>query len=75
MSMAIPLPIFTGMDIVLITRPAAISDYPQSSGGKHITSQSPAINLFAWEHCMESSKDVAEHQEIHLERLIVELIG
>ena len=33
----------------------------------------PATNPFESVHCMESSKDVAEHQEIHLVQVIAEL--
>jgi len=68
--MGMNLPVFlTGMDIVLATKRAATSACLQSLTGKHMISPSPATNLFALVHCMESSKMLQNIRRFILNRL------
>lgn len=72
--MAMNLPEVSGnMDIVLITRRAVTSAYQQSSTEKHMISLFPATNRFRVGTLHGILKDVAEHHEIHLEQVVMDL--
>ncbi len=66
---------FSDMGIVSFTRPVAINVSPQSLPEERMTLRFPDTNLYVLVQSNRILKDVAEHQKISREQLIVELSG